>query len=220
MAAKEIKLGDLKGNPNNPRFIKEANVEYLKKSLKSLGDLSCIVYNERFSRLVGGHQRSNVIQKLIGENPTIKITNEYKEPNEVQTTKEGYIEIGTEHYKVRFVDFSEEDEALAVIIANDRRNQGEYDVQLLPTMCDLADHSLLATDFDILDFVEGFNFDVKDFEPDTEKVEFEAGKGGEKTISFVLSETDYYRALDRLRECKEAQSLDTDEEAFTFIFFA
>ena len=139
--------------------MKEENAVQLKNSISKLGDLSCIVYNERFSRLVGGHQRSNVIQKLIGENPTITITKEYDAPNEVQTTKEGYIEIGTERYKIRFVDFSEEDEALAIIIANDNRNQGEYDMGILPTIIDIADRSLLSTDFGMMDFVEGFNLD-------------------------------------------------------------
>ena len=100
-----------------------------------------------------------MIQKLIGENPEITITQIHAKPNEVQTTKEGYIEIGTERYKVRFVDFSEEDEALAIIIANDSRNQGEYDMGLLPTIIDIADRSILSADFGMMDFVEGFNID-------------------------------------------------------------
>ena len=149
-----LNLSDLKGNPHNPRFIKEANAQQLKASLAKLGDLSCIVFNERTGQLVGGHQRKNVILQLIGENPQITITHTNDTPNEVQTTREGYILVGTEHYKVRFVDFSEQDEALALIVANDDRNKGEYDMQLLPTAIDIASGSILSVDFDLMDFAE------------------------------------------------------------------
>lgn len=90
-AEKAGKLSGLAGNPNNPRFMREANAEHLKNSISKLGDLSCIVFNERTGQLVGGHQRKNVILQLIGSDPDITITHEYPVPNEVRTTKEGHI---------------------------------------------------------------------------------------------------------------------------------
>ena len=212
-----LNLSDLKGNPHNPRFIKEANAQQLKASLAKLGDLSCIVFNERTGQLVGGHQRKNVILQLIGENPQITITHTNDTPNEVQTTREGYILVGTEHYKVRFVDFSEQDEALALIVANDDRNKGEYDMQLLPTAIDIASGSILSVDFDLMDFAEWFNFDLSP--TNTEDVEFEADTENKK-LSFNLSKSDYERTIARFEEVKTNMSLDTDEEAFLFLLFA
>lgn len=110
-----------------------------------------------------------------------------------------------------------------MIVANDKRNQGEYDLGLLPTVVDLANGSNLSVDFGLMDFVEGFDFlggaDNQPPNVEGKQVEFETS-GADKMLSFKLSAGDYQRVKDRIKEIKNARDLDTDEEAFMFVLFA
>lgn len=226
-----MKLSKLKGNDRNPRIIKNENAEHLKNSISLLGDLSCIVFNERTGKLIWWHQRKEVITKLIGEDPEVEIIKEYDEPNEVGTTKEGFINVSGENYKVRFVDFSEEDEALAIIVANDKRNQGEYDFWMLPTVIDIANTSNLSVDFGMMDFAESldlwFNF-IQNPGDEEEEVSFTAKKwweidtndfNGETNINLRFNEVDYQRVIRKLNEVKSVQNFTTYEDAIIFLLF-
>lgn len=92
---------------------------------------------------------------------------------------------------------------------------------------------MLSVDFGMMDFVEGFNLDgfagAIDDHGEGEHVEFDATKNGEinpddiedtATLTFKISAFDYQRAMARLDEVKQAQSLDTNEEALIFLLFA
>ncbi len=54
-------LGQLEGNPKNPRRITDKKLDMLKKAVSEFGDLSGIVFNRTTGQLVGGHQRVKVL---------------------------------------------------------------------------------------------------------------------------------------------------------------
>jgi hypothetical protein len=60
-------LKDLKDDPLNPRRITTKQKEQLLKSYVEFGDLSGIIWNVRTQHIVGGHQRTNVLNKKSTE---------------------------------------------------------------------------------------------------------------------------------------------------------
>lgn len=132
-----MKIRDLKANIKNPRKITDKNRERLRQAYLKHGDLGGIVFNRRTGNLVGGHQRSSV---LPGD-AKIKIAEKFDKPTKTGTVALGFIEIEDERYSYREVDWSEEQEAEAMIAANSVA--GEWDRELL---------SVLAADFKELDW--------------------------------------------------------------------
>lgn len=203
--------------------MKEENAKQLERSISELGDLSCIVFNERTGQLVGGHQRKSVITTMIGENPEIVITKTYEEPNEVGTTKEGYITVKGENYKVRFVDFSEEKEHLAIIIANDKRNQGEYDFDLLPTVIDIASNAFESQSFDLMELAEIYDIGgnmLGEMQTGSKHVEFEAKNKEigvddlewEAILKLTFNQDDYPEVMRKLNELQDQFGFDNKED--------
>lgn len=146
MEASMDDLDKLKPADYNPRLISTHDFHSLKGSIKDLGDLSGLVFNQRTGVLVGGHQRKNAYKELGG---VIEITETLEEPNSVGTIARGHVLIGDEKYTYRVVDWDEHKEKLANLAAN--RIQGEWDDQklaeLIYEMKDMPD--LMDTGFSV-----------------------------------------------------------------------
>jgi hypothetical protein len=139
---KPDKAGDLAEAPYNPRVITDAQLGRLGKALERFGDLGGIVFNRRTGNLVGGHQRV----KKFGPEAQIVIEKLYGEPTPAGTVAEGYLLSFGERYSYREVDWSETDERIANIAAN--QHGGEFDqAKLGPLIVQLVE---LNTDTDLL----------------------------------------------------------------------
>ena len=136
-----MQLKDLRANPKNPRKISDEKLKQLKKALLEFGDLSGIVYNTRTKQLVGGHQRSRILDAAS----VIEIQKKYKKPTSTGTVGEGYVIVRGERYSYREVNWDEMREKAANLAAN--KNAGEWD---LPQLKDwLKDLNSFDADFDL-----------------------------------------------------------------------
>jgi hypothetical protein len=84
-----------------------------------------VIFNRKTNRLVAGHQR----QKVLGTEYEVKVTKEFSEPNKQGTVAHGHISGPFGVMAYREVFWSEEDEKLAGIAANNLA--GDNDNQIL-----------------------------------------------------------------------------------------
>lgn len=115
----EIKnIGDLsnKDAPYNPRKVEGTRLAKLEETMREYGDLSGIVFNARTQRLVGGHMRKRVME------PEWSVS---KKPfhDKAGTIAIGYVETPHGKFNYREVDWGENKERVANIIANDHTGQ-------------------------------------------------------------------------------------------------
>lgn len=134
-----MKLSELPGNPTNPRKISEEQLETLKRSIEKYGDLSCFVFNRNTNRLCAGHQRKKVL-----DDGQITITKTLKEPDKQGTICLGHVTSKHGIMAYREVVWTEEDEKLASIAANNLTGSN--------------DNSLLKED---LLYLDAHNMDLK-----------------------------------------------------------
>lgn len=120
-----MRVGELKGNPKNPRKITPAKLEQLKNALYEFGDLSGITFNRNLDQLVTGHQRC----KNFDETAVVKITNSYEKPSRTGTVAMGYILHHGERYAYREVEWDEGKHKSGTVAAN--KNAGEWDIPQL-----------------------------------------------------------------------------------------
>lgn len=152
-------VSDLIPNPENPRKVSAKKLATLKRSLEEFGDLSGIVFNRTTGRLVGGHQRREILDKRA------KIWRKEKEITACGTVADGYIELSDGNkLTYREVAWDETKEKAANIAAN--KGVGEWDLPKLGEW--LAD----------LD-KEGFDLDLTLFDED-ERKELLAGQDAAK----------------------------------------
>lgn len=116
-----MKVKNLKSNSKNPRKMSDIKKRALQKSLIKFGDLGCIIFNRKTDRLLGGHQRSEVLPR----DSEIVIDIEYSVPTKAFTVAIGYVKAGDERFKYREVDAPESWENEALIAAN--KHSGEWD---------------------------------------------------------------------------------------------
>jgi len=137
-----LRVSDLAPNPKNPRKISDAKLEQLKKALVEFGDLSGIVFNRRTGQLVGGHQRS----KVLDSGAEVVIAKSYPKPTKTGTVAEGYVTDYTgERYAYREVDWDKHREMAANVAAN--KGAGEWDLPELTTW--LKELASFDVDFDL-----------------------------------------------------------------------
>jgi hypothetical protein len=135
-----MQIKELKESSFNPRKISQEELEVLKESLLILGDLSGVIYNQTTGNLAGGNQRIKVFKEL---NPDLEIIVEEKleAPNKQGTIARGYFIHNGEKYSYREVVWSEEQEKLANLAANNI--QGVWDIDKLGAVLnDLKDKGL------------------------------------------------------------------------------
>lgn len=172
-----MKVSDLKPNEKNPRTISDKKLEMLKKAVREFGDLSGIVFNRKTKRLVGGHQRS----KILDTASDIKILRKYPKPTKTGTIAEGFVLAYGEHFSYREVNWDETREKAANIAAN--KGAGEWDLpQLSEWMKELGSFDLdFDLDLTMFDEKERDKF-VIDFSPGEED---DQGKLDQKKFVFI-----------------------------------
>lgn len=122
-------IGQIAPDPKNPRQMGDDARQGLSASLEMFGALD-IVFNERTGHLVSGHQRIHAL----------------KEAGATQVERAGawghviHPKTG-ERFPIRFVDWSEEQERLANLTANNNRIQGEFTRDALDQLHELSNHA-------------------------------------------------------------------------------
>ena len=123
--AQEINPGsvaDLRPSGYNPRTITASQQTMLNDSLHEFGDIGVIIFNRRTGRLVGGHQRTKLLD------PTWPIVKQ-DHADGLGTVAKGYIDTPFGHLTYREVDWDEQKEKLANVAAN--KHGGSFDEELL-----------------------------------------------------------------------------------------
>ena len=124
----ELSLDSLKANPKNPRTLSQHDGKALAASMKEFGDLSAIVFNEQTQQLVGGHQRVEIMRKVLGGGKVL-ITQRFEQPDAVGTVALGYVIYDGRQFPYRAVSWDLGRELAANVAAN--RIQGEFNLDLL-----------------------------------------------------------------------------------------
>lgn len=116
----------------------------LGESLIKWGDLSGFVYNTRLDRIVSGHQRAAMFDRMGGEKKIV-ITQKFEPMMADKTTAIGYITYQGRFYNYREVDFTEAEDIAANSAAN--HISGDDDLEKLASQMDVLrdlDQDLLA----------------------------------------------------------------------------
>lgn len=122
-------LDELQGDPSNPRTISKHDGAALARSMQEFGDLSCIVFNVQTKQLVGGHQRIEILKKVLNGAKQVTITTRFDTPDHVGTTALGYVVYDNRQFAYREVDWDLGRQRAANIAAN--RIQGEFNLDML-----------------------------------------------------------------------------------------
>ena len=154
---------DLNQAPYNPRKISDKQLQILNKSMREYGDLSGIVFNVATNNIVGGHQRTKVL------NPEAIIQKESYQ-DDTGTTAIGYIITSEGKFSYREVNWTEQKEKAANIIAN--KAGGEWDFTKLKDLIEELDNGqfdLELTGFDAeeIENLMTFTPNQDDFEDDS-----------------------------------------------------
>lgn len=119
---------------HNPRTLSVEQADALRDTLSRLGDLSGIVYNLQTDQFVGGNQRSKVMNF---DDCEVEYVDQYDEPDEQGTIAVGYVLWEGQRYGYREVQWSEEIEMEANIVAN--KAGGDWDFAVLEEHFDTDD---------------------------------------------------------------------------------
>jgi hypothetical protein len=114
--SKTLPIAALKASPTNPRTIDNDALAGLRASMKTFGDLSGIVWNERTGHLVAGHQRMRALTEAGAKDWT----------RAEDGTGVVVHPVTGERFPVRVVSWDETTETLANLAANNPEIQGEF----------------------------------------------------------------------------------------------
>jgi len=126
----EVHRSELKNAIYNPRVLSDKARERLKLGMKKFGLLGPQTWNRRTGNLVGGHQRTNLLDALYG-------TNDYR-------------------LKVAAVDLDEKGEKEANLLLNNNEAQADWDLEKLELMFKEEQLDIQATGFDVADLYRIF----------------------------------------------------------------
>ena len=165
----------------NPRRISKDQFERLKEHLKTLGDLSGVVYCHNNKAYVGGNQRSEVFNGA-----KIEYVKQYDIPTPQKTVAIGFVIWNNERYAYREVAFTEEEFRMACIVANN--DGGEWDMDILYNEWDT-------------DLLKDWGMDIKFPEPDEEPKSDDPIE--EKPISIIIKELSGAQLIELFEELKD-----------------
>ncbi|MEY4940405.1 MAG: hypothetical protein RIQ93_2140 [Verrucomicrobiota bacterium] len=116
---------NLTPDPQNPNTLDAETKAALRAALAEFGDLSAVIVNRRTGLLIGGHQRSAVLE---GGNLDV---HDLPAPEPDGTVARGWIERDGRRYAVRVVDWPEDKAHAALLAANRFGRRGQDDAALL-----------------------------------------------------------------------------------------
>lgn len=99
----------------NPRKISKKQRDKLRENMETLGDISGIVHNLNTGEIIGGNQRSRIIDI---EKADIEVLQEYDEPDQQGTVKIGWVTWNKTRWNYRAVRWTNEQAERANITAN------------------------------------------------------------------------------------------------------
>lgn len=111
---------------NNPRRITDSDLHILESNIIELGDLSGIIHDRDTDEIIGGNQRSKVINI---NKCNIEIVKQFEEPDGQGTIALGYVIYKGQKLNYRQVVWSEKQIEKANITAN--KLGGEFDLVML-----------------------------------------------------------------------------------------
>jgi hypothetical protein len=160
----------------NPRRISDKQERDLREWMELLGDISGIIYNKRSGEFIGGNQRS---KQMDFDEREIEWVEKKRKADKQGTVGVGYVMWEGSRWNFRMVDWDEELEEKANVIANKAGGEWDWDI--------------LNEEFDVDDLLDwGFNEDeVKKFEKEVEEKE----EPGEIRFSRELGRTADYIVL-------------------------
>lgn len=110
----------------NPRKLSDEQRAQLEENMRLLGDISGIVHDLNTGEIIGGNQRSKVIDI---EKANIVITEDYNKPDKQGTVALGYVEWEGQKWNYRAVRWDEKTRERANITANSLG--GDWDWEIL-----------------------------------------------------------------------------------------
>lgn len=126
----EVHRSELKNAPYNPRHLSDKGRERLKLGMKKFGLLAPQTWNRRTGNLVGGHQRTKLLDDLYG-------TDDYR-------------------LKVAAVDLDDKQEMEANLLLNNQEAMADWDLEKLEEMFKNEPLDIPATGFDVADLYRLF----------------------------------------------------------------
>ena len=117
----------------NPRRISDGNKKRLKQSLKEFGLVQDPIWNKRTGRLVGGHQRVEIMDSEYRGKPY--------------------------SLDVKVVDLDDQQEAKLNVILNNASAQGEFDFEAIKSLSESLDLDLGDLGFSPQDLMVDFDMD-------------------------------------------------------------
>ena len=121
----------------NPRTLTKKQGDSLRASLEELGDLSGIVHDVNSDEIVGGNQRSEIMNVNLCE---IELAYEWDAPDVQGTLAGGYLLWKGKRYAYRRVSWTPEQCEKANVVANKAGGNWDFDI--------------LANDFELTDLLE------------------------------------------------------------------
>ena len=197
-------LEDFKDADYNPRTIDDESAKALKSSLERFGDISGIVFNRRTGVLVAGHQRKKALLELADGDKIERVVLKDKVNLPDGTVETGYFEVKQKQYHYRVVDWDEETEKAANLIANSQYATGRFEETSLNDMLtELKDYDLYADlRFDRLE-----PLDLNELPKDEEDT-FDKGIDDYTITIKFIDKAQFDTALEDIRSLLEAESYD------------
>ena len=148
MEISKIKLVDIEPAEYNPRSMSEAAKQKLRNSIETFGLVDPIIINTKNNRIIGGHQRYQVLLDMLMENDNLA----EREYDYLIKDDYGYV------FDFNNLNIENEDYEKALnIVLNNTNLMGEYDYEKLGTIFEelkFNGFNLEFTGFDDLDFAE------------------------------------------------------------------
>lgn len=135
-----LKRSQVNFAPYNPRKKDKKVIESLKKNFKKVGFLGGIIWNKTTGNLVGGHKRMETLDLIYN----------------YDGTKEKDYDI-----KVEMVEFDLKTEQEQNIYLNNKKQQGETDLELMSKLIEVIDIDAAGLDIQDIEIIEAL---VPDFE--------------------------------------------------------
>lgn len=166
MEISKIKLIDIEPADYNPRTITEEAKKKLRNSIETFGLVEPIIINTKNNRIIGGHQRYQILLDLCMENDNLA----EKEYDYLVKDDYGFIFDSN-----KLVIENEDYEKALNIVLNNTNLMGDYDYQKLGTLLEDLEFNgfnIEFTGFDDLELnsFEGIAFDDTTFEYDDEDI--------------------------------------------------
>lgn len=202
----ERSIKELKEYEKNPRKMTKNDYETLKKSIQEHGDLSGVIFNRQTGNLVGGHQRTNIFKQ---KNAKVSITEEM-ERTATGTVAVGFVEVDGEKFSYREVEWDEEQEAKANILAN--KVSGQWDFDMLANAFDID--TLMASGWTSSEL--GFATTREQDGQDTDKLSESMNtylEGNIKQVVLFFSAEEFEDVVPRLDKVMDREEVNSHTEA-------